>query len=200
MDTNPLAHRLIRIFGSLTAVFNASKEQLLSVDGVGEKVAAYILTIGKVVEKQKSQDKKKVILESTYQVKEWLKTFFEGKKEESFIILMLDKKYNLLGHSVFTDKNRKEVRTEIPEVVAAFNAYRPAFAIVAHNHPSNICKPSETDELTTKKLNVLCELNDVNLLDHVIVAGRECYSYRQEGGLEEIKDKASLNNLFKKID
>lgn len=199
VDTNPLAHRLIRLFGSLSGVFNATKDQLLSVEGVGEKVATYILAIARVVENQKSQDKKQVDLDSTFKVKEWLKAFFMGKKEETFVILMLDKKYKLLAYCVFTDKHRSEVKAEIPEVITAFNVHKPNFAIVAHNHPSSVCQPSSADEFTTKKLNVICELNDVNLLDHIIVAGDDCYSYRQEGKLDFIKDKINLNNLFNEI-
>ena len=35
-DTNPLAHRLLNEFGSLTAVLNATVEELEKIDGIGE--------------------------------------------------------------------------------------------------------------------------------------------------------------------
>lgn len=41
-DTNPLAHRLLNQFHSLSAVMEASVEDLLTVDGVGEHTALLI--------------------------------------------------------------------------------------------------------------------------------------------------------------
>ena len=60
--------------------------------------------------------------------------------------------------------------------------------------------PSEVDDFTTKKINVILELHDVELVDHVIVAGKMSYSYSREDRLEEIKNSARLNNLFNKLE
>ena len=42
VDVNPLAHRLIERFGSLSGVTEASVEELMSVSGVGEYTACLI--------------------------------------------------------------------------------------------------------------------------------------------------------------
>ena len=41
-DTNPLAHKLIQRFGSLAGVFDASVEDLMSVEGIKESAATYL--------------------------------------------------------------------------------------------------------------------------------------------------------------
>ena len=41
-DTNPIAHRLIKRFGSLAAVFEADPKDLAVVEGVGERAAAFL--------------------------------------------------------------------------------------------------------------------------------------------------------------
>lgn len=197
VDTNPLAHKLIKMFGSLDGVFNATYEQLVSVDGVGDKVASYLLLIGQAVKRSSANKKNKVKLKNTFEVKEWLTEFFNGKDTETFVMIMLDENYGLVAHCEFSDRNKTEVKAEIPEVVMAFNIHKPRFAIFSHNHPSNQASPSQMDDFTTKKLNLLCEINDVNLLDHIIVAGKDFYSYRQSGQLDLIKQTASLNNIFK---
>ena len=46
-DTNPIAHRLLATFGSLEGVFQATKEELVLVDGVKEKTAELILSVGR---------------------------------------------------------------------------------------------------------------------------------------------------------
>lgn len=200
VDTNPLAHRLIKIFGSLDGVFGASYEQLISIDGVGDKVASFLMLIGQVVKRTCENSKEKVKLKSTFEVKEWLVEFFSGKREESFVMVMLDENYKLISYCEFSDKNAREVKAEIPEVITAFNVHKPKFAIFSHNHPSKDITPSVADQLATKKLNLLCEINDVNLLDHIIVSGNQTYSYRQTGELDNIKQTASLNNIFRDIE
>ena len=49
-DTNEIAHRLLRHFGSLEAVFSADVEELQKVEGIGEKrfdaIKDYITTGG----------------------------------------------------------------------------------------------------------------------------------------------------------
>ena len=44
-DTNPIAHRLIKKFGSFTGVLDASKEDLVQVDGVGNTTASFIASL-----------------------------------------------------------------------------------------------------------------------------------------------------------
>ena len=48
-DTNPIAHRLINRFGSLCCVFEATYDELLSVEGVGRASAIFILMIGSFI-------------------------------------------------------------------------------------------------------------------------------------------------------
>ena len=47
-DTNELAHRLLKQFGSLAAVFEAKHEELMRVDGIGENAATLIKLIPEV--------------------------------------------------------------------------------------------------------------------------------------------------------
>ena len=45
-DTNPVAKRLMASFGSLDGVLSASREELLAVEGVGSRVADFLLEFG----------------------------------------------------------------------------------------------------------------------------------------------------------
>lgn len=49
--------------------------------------------------------------------------------------------------------------------------------IVAHNHPSGEAKPSQFDEVLTKRLKDAGELCDIKLMDHVIVSGARREGY-----------------------
>lgn len=47
-DTNPVAHRLMKRFGSLSAVLEADTKDVSGVEGVGEKAAAFLSMIHQV--------------------------------------------------------------------------------------------------------------------------------------------------------
>ena len=49
IDTYPAAHYLLERFGSLDKVFTASREELLSVHGIGPKTADHIMTTGRLI-------------------------------------------------------------------------------------------------------------------------------------------------------
>lgn len=55
--------------------------------------------------------------------------------------------------------------------------------IVVHNHPSGDPSPSDEDRATTRKLAAAGALMGVPLADHIIVADRGYYSFKDAGGL-----------------
>lgn len=53
--------------------------------------------------------------------------------------------------------------------------------ILCHNHPSGNTQPSEADLILTRKIKEGAKLFDVQVLDHVIVAGNNYFSFADEG-------------------
>ena len=52
--------------------------------------------------------------------------------------------------------------------------------IISHNHPSGDPRPSENDRNATDSLRKACDVMDIKLLDHVIVAGTRYFSFADE--------------------
>ncbi len=200
-DTNELAHALIQKFGGLTNVLSADANQLKTVDGVGDKIACQIMLISNIAKKllNENKNKQKVFLTTPEKIRNELLGDFYGLKTESFIMVLMDKNYELKAKVVFTDDNPTQVRADIPEIIQAINIHKPKYAVIAHNHPSNRLEPSSEDDFTTKKIHILCELHDVVLSDHIIFAGEKIYSYKMEGKIEQIRKTVALNALFDKI-
>lgn len=74
-------------------------------------------------------------------------------------------------------------------VVTMADIFRPAIAVgaraivLAHNHPSGDPTPSELDDRMTATVRKAGELLGLPLLDHVIIASGDHYSYSTEGQL-----------------
>ena len=52
---------------------------------------------------------------------------------------------------------------------------------IVHNHPSNSIEPSSSDKNLTKTIKEASELLQLRLLDHIIVAEDEYYSFNSKG-------------------
>lgn len=64
----------------------------------------------------------------------------------------------------------------------ALNLYASGI-ILAHNHPTNNCLPSEQDLRITTKLKDAARIMDISLLDHLIICGESYYSFADENVL-----------------
>ncbi len=202
-NTNPLAHLLIRTFGSLKGVFEASAEQLMAVDGVGEKVTRHLVVIGQIYKRtnETSNDYSRETEWNTFEnVRNKVVDFFNGLGEEQLLVVFLNDKYRKITELVFSDRKENSVVADIPEIVKMFSIHNPDFVIISHNHPFGTVEPSEEDDYTTKKLHMLCEIHGVTLIDHVIVNGCKTYSYKTEGRLDYIRDIADINKILKNVE
>ena len=71
----------------------------------------------------------------------------------------------------------------IREIIATAATLGSNGILMAHNHPSGDPRPSDSDCRLTRRLATAAEAIDCALLDHLIVAGKECISLRQLGYL-----------------
>ena len=196
INTNEVAHRLLRAFGSVDAVFKASPKELCSVKGVGEKVSAHITAVGQIFKVIKMREKKVSYAHSYDEIKKFLSERLGNLKEEKLLLLLLAKNYEIIAEIEYTDKNTSSVTADMPEMANAVAIHKPVYAIIAHNHPSGVAEPSVADDITTMKLNALCSIHGVNLIDHVIVAGERFYGYKTQRRLEVIKEKSNIDKIF----
>ncbi len=196
-NTNDIAHRLLKTFGTIEKVFTASSDELKSVNGIGDKAATEIMVIGRLIDIVSKKELLDERLSTLAELKEVLIEYFYGIRDEKFLLILLDAKYKVITKITFSDKNREQVTADIPEIAKAFALHKPTFAVISHNHPSGNIEPSKEDDATTQKIDVLCNIHCVKLIDHVIVSGDAVYSYHHDNRLDEIKKQT--NKIFNSL-
>jgi DNA repair protein RadC len=67
------------------------------------------------------------------------------------------------------------------EVVKAVLEHNAAAVMFTHNHPSGTAEPSDADRALTNCLREALKLIDVRVLDHLIVAAGQSYSFAEHG-------------------
>lgn len=184
-DLNPLAHRLIDQFGSLSGVFDATSEQLTAVKGVGEHVACLIKLITALGGRyQEGRSRLGDIIKTTNQLGEYLAPEFFGQRNEITVVLCMDAKCKVLlcqrvaeGSADSTSLNLRRMT----ELALACNASQ---VVLAHNHPSNIAVPSQDDIIATKMVFDVFQQLGVHLRDHLIFSWDDYISMRDSGIFE----------------
>lgn len=175
-NTNELAHELLNAFGNLSGVLNASPAELQIVSGVGENTAAFLKLLPEIVRIYYSQLQKEVRLDTTAARGNYLIPKFLSLREEVVMLLCLDAKSRLLSCIKIYEGsvNTAEVHTrKLLNVALKSNA---ACVVLAHNHPSGVALPSPEDISTTNHVRRVLQSAGIQLVDHIIVAGRDFVS------------------------
>ena len=79
-NTNEIAHRLLHTFGTLERIFNATAQELISVDGIGEKTAAQFVLLGQVLKRINNEKKGKESLGTFETVKNYIIDYFRDER------------------------------------------------------------------------------------------------------------------------
>ena len=186
-DTNEIGHRLLRQFGRLSAVFDARICDLQKVRGVGEQTALLLNALPAIMRRYHIDRlvRDAPVLNSAEAVSRYLKPLMAGRTREVFYVLCLDSQLRLRFPARISQGTVKDAYVHPREVVEAVLAHHSSAVILAHNHPSGRLSPSQADHHLTRKLvNALGSI-DINVLDHVIIADDQDYSFAEMGVLPE---------------
>lgn len=199
-DTNELAHKLLMTFGSFKRLFSATPEELMGVEGIGKRTAAQIAVFGKLINEVNSrQDKPKDKFFSFHKNKQYIIDLFTDPFKEKMFLILMDASCKEITKIEFDSLHENSVLLETKNLAKAIAINNPTHALIAHNHPSGLLMPSRDDDVATAKIYMVCKLQGVNLLDHIIVAKNNAFSYFIDGRLEEITKKVDLDDISKKI-
>ena len=102
-------------------------------------------------------------------------------RQEHFVVLSVDSGRRLITKRIVFIGTVDTVIAHPREVYAGAVADFANGIIVAHNHPSGDPTPSKQDIATTEQLVAAGQILGVKLLDHIIVAEQEYFSFREEG-------------------
>ena len=189
LDTNPIAHRLMQRFGSVSAVLEGDPKDLAAVEGVGANAAAFLSMIPQVTRRyflDRIRHTRKP-LNTSEAAAEYLVPLMAGRSEEVFYVICLDSQLRVLYPSLISEGTVKDAYVHPRHVVEAAVRHKAAAVVLAHNHPAGTVKPSNHDHSITRRLVQALGGIDIKVVDHVIVAGEQFYSFAREGTMPEFE-------------
>lgn len=197
-DTNPIAHRLLKKFGSIAGVFNAPLSELQNVEGVGEHAALLIkMQHSLLLKYQQSYHNEKLNLSSHKMCINYIYEKMKYLNHEEFHILCLDSSLNLIKYIPMFKGTINAASINIRQLTAKVLSLDCAALVVAHNHPSGTAYPSFEDIELTEILLTALKYQDIELLDHIIITSKAHYSMLTDNRIAELKER--INNKIPKL-
>ena len=179
-DTNEIAHELIRKFGSLSKVLEATPEELAEVKYVGDNVTTLFRLITEVARYyQVNCAIREMILPTIDACGRYLVPFFHGRQNETVFLLCLDAKCKVLSCEKVGEGSVNSAGIPVRKIVEMALKANATSVILAHNHPSGLAIPSGEDIQTTRRVALALDAVEIGLVDHIIVADSDWVSLSQ---------------------
>jgi DNA repair protein RadC len=159
-------------------------EDLIKMKGIGEAKAITILAALELGKRRKISEvmTKKKITQSK-DIFELFQPILGDLPHEEFWVLFLNRSNKIIEKIKISQGGVSGTVTDIKIILKQAIEKLASSVILCHNHPSGNKNPSKADDSITNKLKQGSELLDIQVLDHIIIADLEYYSYADEGKL-----------------
>jgi DNA repair protein RadC len=177
-----LARELLTRFGNLTQLVAASESDFCETKGIGQAKYVQLQAILEMSRRAlKEELQRGDALNSPRAVRDYLQLLLGGRQQEVFLVLFLDTQHRVIASEELFHGTLSQTSVYPREVVKRALAHNSASVILAHNHPSGVAEPSQSDQLLTGALKQALALVDVRVLDHFVVTVGQTLSFAEKG-------------------
>lgn len=178
-----LSKRILNsINNDLNELGKLSVKDFTKFKGIGEAKAITIVAALELGRRRKEiRSARRIKISSSKTVFDFISPQFEDLTHEEFWVLFLDRSNQIISKQ---NLSKGGVSGTVVDARLLFKQAVECLAsgiVLCHNHPSGNLKPSEEDLNLTKRLREAGKLLDIVILDHLILAGKDFFSFADNG-------------------
>jgi DNA repair protein RadC len=110
-------------------------------------------------------------------------TYVEDLQHEEFWVVYMNRANRVEKIEKISQGGVSGTVTDVRLIVKRGIELLASGMILCHNHPSGNTSPSDSDIRITQKIKEAASLFDMQVLDHIIVSGKDYYSFADSGVL-----------------
>ena len=169
---------------SLMSLGKASVKDLMRYDGIGEAKAVTIVAACQLANQRLKEDlPKRMHINTSADTFEYFKPRMQDLTVEECHLLLLDQGMKVKGSVLISRGGIAGTSVDVRLLLREALLGQAVAVVLCHNHPSGRTNPSREDDNLTRKAAEACKAVNIRLVDHVIFAGNDYYSYQEDGKL-----------------
>lgn len=178
-----LSRDILKKYGNnLNALGKLTPSDFMQFNGIGEAKAVSIIAALELGRRRKMADVlTRVKITSSKDAFDLFQSLIADLPHEEFWVLLLDRANQVIEYFQLSSGGTAGTVMDVKIILKRAIDKLSHGIIIAHNHPSGNREPSESDKQITKKLKDAAKLLDIQLLDHIVVANKQYFSFADEG-------------------
>ena len=177
-----LSSRLLRRFGGLRKLLNATHNELAGTCGIGDARLATLKALRELARRYFEETLPiGEAIRSPTDTETFLLARLRDRPHEVFCCIYLDNRHRVILFEELFRGTIDGTSVYPREVVKQALKVNAAAIILAHNHPSGVAEPSQADERITRRIKSALELVDIRLLDHLVIGDGTSTSLASRG-------------------
>lgn len=174
-----MAEHLLHRFGTLDRMLSAADEQIISACEARADVGCMIAGARALVLAafQESVSRSKVD-PSDPNFERYLTIKFRARPHEELHAIFVDHEHGFLSEELISKGDTGHVDARISTIIRRAIELEASGFYLVHNHPSKVPDPSPGDVRATKQVQLIAKALDIEVIDHLIIAGKTIVSMR----------------------
>jgi DNA repair protein RadC len=167
---------------NLTELGKLTPASLQKIKGIGKAKAVSIaaaLELGRRRQASSALDKK--IIQRSQDIAAYLHALLKDFNYEVFAVVFLNNANKVLHFEVLSSGGLTGTVADPRVILKKALEVNAVKIVLSHNHPSGSLRPSQADEMLTKKIKQAAASIDIEVVDHIIVSEGGYYSFADEG-------------------
>lgn len=175
-----VSEKLLYQCGTLSQLSQLSNEQISMIKGISRAKAFAIQACFEICRRTLKEDIMGKKLQNASDCTAWLKAELGSSANEKLFVLYLNQ-MKLVSYETMFEGSRHAIHIDIPQLVRKAVMHNSHQIILVHNHPSGDASPSDKDITVTRDIMHAFLSVDITLVDHLIIAGHDYFSFADSG-------------------
>lgn len=157
-----------------------SVEDFQQYKGIGTAKSVTLCALFEISRRRNKEKVKKKIISRSNDVYLEMSPYLIDLNHEEFWVIYLSRANRILKKERISKGGISGTIVDSKLIMKKALLLLASSIVLVHNHPSGNRNPSEQDKNVTEKIKSACKLLEINLIDHIIIAGNSYYSFADE--------------------
>lgn len=180
-DVNPLAHRLLDKYKTISAIVNAPVEDLILVEGINKLSAMKIRSLVGICRLLMVEHYAcKPHVEKLSDVCLYVEKLLRFVSSEEMHIIAIGMNNEVLASKKISTGSRESVEVDMQAISLFVIGHKAKKVMLVHNHPHGYCQPSAQDMESYQKISQKFSFSGCQLVDSLVVGVDGIFSIDQK--------------------